>query len=116
MEKEQKVGLTTKQTWLLATIALSEGLTKYDIEQLWSKVLWPSRPFKIPVSDHESFNMRKTLDTLVKRELIKKIEGKKDITLYHIYSWKLGLYLSGQPYKPYTTKTMTYLSSNYLKT
>lgn len=116
MEKRQTIRLTTKQTWLLATIALSEGLTKYDIEQLWSKVLWPSRPFKVPVSDNESFNMRKTLDSLVERKLIKKIQGKKGITLYHIFSWEPGLYLAGQPYKPYTTRTMCHLSSDYLKT
>lgn len=108
--------LTTKQTWVLSTVALSqEGVTKYNLEHLWLHTLLPRGHSFLPTTNHDSFNMRKTLDSLVKVGLLKKVEGKKGITLYHVGSWIPGLWSAAQPYKPYSRKVMTYLSNKYLE-
>ena len=102
--------LTTKQTWILSTIALSGGLTKHSLEKLWASTLSKGRYFKTSsLSNDASFNMRKTLDSLTKASLLRKDKGKKNITLYHISSHIPGLLTVGQPYKPYSRRTMTYI-------
>jgi len=112
--KKTKIGypLTTKQTWILSTIALSGGLTKYNLERLWQRLFWPERI--IPLTSYDSFNMRQTLDSLVKANLLKKVKDKRDITLYQISSTTPGVLTVGQPYRPYSRRVMTFLSSRYL--
>ena len=114
MEKTAGKSLTTKQTWVLSTVALSGGLTKYNLERLWAQTIWPGRPFRVPLTNDDSFNMRQTLDTLVKTGLLRKDKGKRNITLYHIGSHVPGLVSVSQPYRPYSRKVMTFLSSRYL--
>ncbi len=93
--------LTTKQAWILSTVALSGGLTKYSLEKLLAQTFWPGRSFiGLPrLSDHESRNMRTTLDLLVKAGYLKKVKGERDVTLYHIGSHIPGLPNAKQPYE-----------------
>ena len=110
-----KISLTTKQTWILSTVALSGGLTKYNLEKLLNQTVFPGRFSRVPMTKDGSYNMRKTLDSLVKLGLLKKVKGNKNVTLYHIGSHVLGLWTEAQPYKPYSRRVMTHLSSHYLE-